>query len=77
MSKKKKNDEVDVGVKLRKTVGIDRVNGRWGTVTFTFEEGTDTIVSREFEPCLNNYSSAAVIQLESAIEKSGMVILED
>lgn len=75
MSKRKK-EEIEA-TKLRKVVGIDRVNGRWGTVTFTFEEGTDNIVSREFEPCLNNYSSAAVIQLESAIEKSGMVILED
>jgi hypothetical protein len=76
MSKRRK-EEAGTVTKLRKVVGIDRVDGRWGTVTFTFEEGTDNVVSREFEPCLNNYSSAAVIQLESAIEKSGMVILED
>lgn len=76
MSSKKKKEETNVP-RLRKVVGIDRVDGRWGTVTFTFEEGTDKVVSRDFEVCLNNYNSAAVIQLESAIERSGMLVLED
>lgn len=71
MSKEKKEK------KTRPFVGIDKQDGKWGLTTLQVVEGTDEVVSRVFTASEDNYKSAAIIALESAIHDSRMTTLED
>ena len=76
MAKKLEAAEEQKEVKTRPFVGIDKQNGRWGLTVLDVEEGTSNVVNRTFVATDDNYQSAAVIELESIIHKSGMTTLE-
>lgn len=77
MAKKLEAAEEQKEVKTRPFVGIDKQNGRWGIATLQVVEGTSEVVSRKFEPSVDNYKSGAILDLESTLTKSGMLHLED